>query len=220
MNVMSLRAWLAQMPLVAILRGVHPDEVVQIGRHIVSAGFKLIEVPLNSPDPLRSIALLAREFGDKVAVGAGTVTRTQEVAAVRDVGGRLIVMPHASVEIVSAARAAGLLALPGFFTPSEALEVLAAGADGLKLFPAGRYGPHGLAGLRAVLPDETLILPVGGVHLDDVAAYWDAGAAGFGLGSALYAAGADAAEVGRRARRFVRQLDRARHEHQGIAAPR
>lgn len=212
MNATSLRDWLAQMPLVAILRGVRPVEAVAIGSRLVAAGFRLIEVPMNSPEPLRSIALLTREFGEQVMVGAGTVTRTEEVAAVREAGGRLIVMPHASVDVVSAARAAGLLSVPGFFTPSEALEVLAAGADGVKLFPAGQYGPRGLAALRAVLPEEALVVPVGGVGCDDLGAYWAAGAAGFGLGSALYTAGADADEVGRRARRFAETLNQAR-EH-------
>lgn len=198
-----MHAELSALPLIAILRGITPDEAVPVGRALVEAGFRIIEVPLNSPHPLRSIELLAREFGSRALVGAGTVLQPAQVAEVAAAGGRLVVMPHADVELVRAARAAGLWCVPGVATPTEAFAALAAGADALKLFPAELLTPPVLKALRAVLPRATRLLPVGGITPRNLAAYVAAGASGFGLGSALYSPGASALQVAAAARGFV-----------------
>ena len=203
---MNLTALLAACPLVAILRGVRPEEVEGIGDVLVEAGLRIIEVPLNSPDPIDSIARLARRLGDRALVGAGTVRRAAEVDAVAAAGGRVVVTPHADAALVRAAKARGLLAMPGFFTPGEAFALLDAGADALKLFPAEAASPAVLRALRAVLPPGTLVLPVGGMDADTIPAWRTAGAAGFGIGSALYKPG-DTAEVVRgKAARLVGAL--------------
>ena len=191
---MDLTELLASCPLVAILRGVRPDEVEGIGDALAESGLTVIEVPLNSPDPLDSIGRLARRMGERVLVGAGTVRRVADVAAVADAGGRVIVTPHAAPDLVRAAKARGLLAMPGFFTPAEAFGLLDAGADALKLFPAEAASPAVLRALRAVLPSGTMVLPVGGMDAGTIPAWRAAGAAGFGIGSALYKPG-DSAEV-------------------------
>jgi 2-dehydro-3-deoxyphosphogalactonate aldolase len=210
MNVPTLDEALRQCPLVAILRGVRPDECVEIGTALVEAGFSIIEVPLNSPEPMRSIALLARAFRARALIGAGTVIDPQQVQAVAQAGGRLIVMPHTDPKVVMDAKAHGLAALPGFATPSEAFAGLRAGADALKLFPAEANPPAVLKALRAVLPKDTPVLPVGSITVDNMAAYWNAGAGGFGLGSSLYKAGASAEEVAQSAVRFKAAIDRLR----------
>lgn len=194
---------LVRCPLIAILRGVKPPEVVDIGNALRDAGFSLIEVPLNSPDPMESIAHLAREHGDAMLVGAGTVLQVSQVDAVIASGGRLIVMPHADAAIVRRAKELGAVALPGFATPTEAFAMLAAGADGLKLFPAEANPPNVLKALRAVLPKAVPVFPVGSITPHGMGPYFDAGARGFGLGSALYKPGMSAAEVGENARRFI-----------------
>ena len=208
--MLSLQDALSQCPLVAILRGVKPAEVVDIGAALVDAGFAVIEVPLNSPGPLESITLLAKAFGSKVLVGAGTVMTANEVANVAAAGGRLIVMPHADARVVGAAKTGGLYALPGFATPSEAFAMIAAGADGLKLFPAEASPPKVLKAMRAVLPKSMPVLPVGSITPDNMAEYWGAGASGFGLGSALYKPGATASQVSVAARQFVAALAQLR----------
>jgi 2-dehydro-3-deoxyphosphogalactonate aldolase len=208
--VPPLEEALSACPLVAILRGVRPDECVGVGSALVEAGFTIIEVPLNSPEPMRSIALLAGALGTRALIGAGTVTDPQQVDAVAQAGGRLIVMPHADPLVVVEAKARGLAALPGFATPTEAFAVLNAGADGLKLFPAEASPPAVLKALRAVLPKDTAVLPVGSITVDNMAAYWSAGASGFGLGSALYKAGASAEQVAQAAVRFKAAIDRLR----------
>jgi 2-dehydro-3-deoxyphosphogalactonate aldolase len=192
----------AACPLVAILRGIRPDECLEIGRALSQAGFTIIEVPLNSPEPFESIALLARELGEQALVGAGTVTSTQQVAEVAQSGGRLIVMPHADAKVVVEAKALRLTALPGFSTPTEAFAMLEAGADGLKLFPAEANPPKVLKALRAVLPKDVPVVPVGSISVENMGEYWAAGANGFGLGSALYKPGATAAQVGKNAAKF------------------
>jgi 2-dehydro-3-deoxyphosphogalactonate aldolase len=207
-----LKEALSACPLVAILRGVRPDECVDIGTVLVEAGFTIIEVPLNSPEPMRSIALLAGALGPRALIGAGTVIDPHQVDAVAQAGGRLIVMPHADPLVVVEAKARGLAALPGFATPTEAFAVLNAGADGLKLFPAEANPPPVLKALRAVLPKATPVLPVGSITVDNMAAYWAAGANGFGLGSALYKAGAGAEQVAQSAARFKAEIDRLRAE--------
>ncbi len=188
-------------PLVAILRGVRPDEVEAVADALVEAGLAMIEVPLNSPEPLDSIARLARRYGPEVMIGAGTVLTPADVAAVRAAGGRLIVSPNANPEVIRAS--AGLVSLPGFYTPSEAFAAIAAGATGLKLFPADGASPAYLKAQRAVFPAGLPLFAVGGITPDNLAQWLAAGAMGAGIGSALYAPGLTAAEVGLRARAFV-----------------
>jgi 2-dehydro-3-deoxyphosphogalactonate aldolase len=197
-------------PLVAILRGVRPDEVEAIGDALVDAGFTLIEVPMNSPDPLDSIARLARRFTGRAIVGAGTVLRPEDVEAVRAAGGTMIISPNANPAVIAASAAAGLVSLPGTSTPTEAFAALDAGATALKLFPAEGSSPGVLKAMLAVLPKGTRVLPVGGVSPELVAPWLKAGAAGFGLGSALYKPGMTAADVGERAGAFVTALKAAR----------
>ncbi len=202
----GLRAWLSRCPLIAILRGVAPEEAGAIAGALEAAGIAIVEVPLNSPRPLESIALLARDFGARMLVGAGTVTTVSEVASVAEAGGRLLVTPHADPSLVVAAKARGMIAVPGFFTPAEAFALLAAGADGLKLFPAEAASPAVLRALRAVLPDGTMVLPVGGMDAGSIPSWRAAGAAGFGIGSAIYRPGDEAATVGAKARGLVAAL--------------
>jgi 2-dehydro-3-deoxyphosphogalactonate aldolase len=185
----TLKDHLSPLPLVAVLRGIAPEEVPAVGDVLVDAGFRILEVPLNSPRPLESVAVLARRYGDACLVGAGTVLDVADVARVRDVGGKLVVMPHADVAIVRAAKANGLVCLPGAATPTEAFAVLAAGADGVKMFPAEALPPLVLKSWRAVLPRTAILIPVGGIRPDNLAAYWAAGASGFGTGSNLYRPG-------------------------------
>lgn len=192
----------AAMPLVAILRGIEPADAVAVGRALVEAGFTILEVPLNSPNPLDSIERLARAL-DGTVIGAGTVTRTADVAAIASAGGRLVVSPHSDGPIVAAAVARGLVALPGVATPTEAFAALANGADALKLFPAETIPPAAVRAMLAVLPAGTRLLPVGGIAPDSMGLYRAAGAAGFGIGSALYRPGSSAEEVARRAALFV-----------------
>jgi len=196
----------ARCPLVAILRGVQPHEVEAIGEALVDAGFTLIEVPLNSPDPLDSIARLARRMGDRAVVGAGTVLRPDQVDAVRAAGGTMIISPNANAAVIAASAAQGLVSLPGVATPSEAFAALEAGATALKLFPAEGASPAVLKAMRAVLPPEIRVLPVGGITPETMAPWRAAGAAGFGLGSALYRPGLEASAVAERARAFVAAL--------------
>ena len=200
---MDLASLLARCPLVAILRGLRPEEAEAVGEALVEAGLLVIEVPLSSPEPLRSIEALARRFGGRALIGAGTVRRAAEVEAVAAAGGRLIVTPHADAAVVRAAKARGLLAVPGFFTPAEAFSLLDAGADALKLFPAEASNPAALRAMRAVLPPGTLVLPVGGVDAAAMPAWRDAGAAGFGIGSAIYRPGDTAAAVAAKARALL-----------------
>lgn len=197
------RQALAANGLIAILRGVRPDEVEAIGHALYDAGFRIIEVPLNSPQPLESIARLRKGLPRDCLIGAGTVLDAAQVAEVWSAGGELIVMPHGDPQVIRAAKAAGLAVAPGVATPTEAFAALAEGADVLKLFPAEQLGPSVLKAWRAVLPAATALLPVGGITPESLAAYRRAGAAGFGLGSALYAPGMDADEVARRAQAFV-----------------
>jgi 2-dehydro-3-deoxyphosphogalactonate aldolase len=186
---MDLSGFLARCPLVAILRGIRPEEAVPVAAVLEAAGFAIVEVPLNSPDPLVSIAALAREFGARMLIGAGTVMTEAQVGEIAAAGGKLIVTPHADAAVVRAAKRSGLLAVPGFFTPAEAFAMLAAGADALKLFPAEGASPAMLRAMRAVLPPGTMVLPVGGIDASNMAAWRAAGAAGFGIGSAVYKPG-------------------------------
>ena len=198
-----IQRYLDRLPLVAILRGVTPEEIVPIGRALVDAGFAIIEVPLNSPRPLESIARLNEVVGYDTLVGAGTVMSALQVRQVADAGGRLIVMPHGDVEVIRRAKALDLVCTPGVFTPTEAFAALKAGADALKLFPAEAMPPAIVKAWRAVLPPGTLLIPVGGIKPESMKAYVEASANGFGLGSALFSPQMSAAEVGRNARAFA-----------------
>jgi 2-dehydro-3-deoxyphosphogalactonate aldolase len=197
-----MSAW-GLSPLIAILRGVRPGEAVAIGGALVDAGFRAIEVPLNSPEPLASIAALAEAFGERVLIGAGTVLDPAEVGGSVGAGGRLIVMPHCAASIIRAAKALGLVCVPGVATPSEAFAALAAGADALKMFPAEALPPAVVKAWRAVLPKDLWLLPVGGITPERMAPYLAAGANGFGLGSAPYQPGLAPAEVAIRAGAFA-----------------
>lgn len=194
---------LARLPLVAILRGLRPAEAAEIGLALQDAGFCLIEVPLNSPQPFDSIATLRRVLAADTLVGAGTVRRVEDVQRLADLGADLVVMPHADTVLIRAAKAAGLLCLPGVATPTEAFAALDAGADGLKLFPAELVTAPVLKALRAVLPAGVPVLPVGGIKPESLAPWRRAGATGFGLGSALYTPGQSATEVRAQADAFV-----------------
>jgi len=199
----TLSAYLRPLPLVAVLRGIAPEEVVSVGEALFEAGFRILEVPLNSPRPLESIERMARALGDRCLVGAGTVLAVADVARIRDAGGRLIVMPHADVAVIAHAKSSGLTCLPGVATPTEAFAALAAGADGLKMFPAEQLSPATLRAWRAVLPRATLVFPVGGIGPESMAAYWEAGADGFGTGSRLYKTGAAIDDVRSAARAYA-----------------
>jgi 2-dehydro-3-deoxyphosphogalactonate aldolase len=203
---MELRTWLERSPLVAILRGVRPDEAEAIGAALIGAGVRVIEVPLNSPEPMRSIAALARRFGTDALIGAGTVMTAEQVGQVAEAGGRLIVTPHAAPGVVRAAKAAAMVAVPGFFTPAEAFSLLDAGADALKLFPAEAGSPAMLRALRAVLPEATMLLPVGGLDASNIPGWRAAGAAGFGIGSAIYKPGDTADAVRAKAEKLLTAL--------------
>lgn len=203
---MNFDAAFARCPLIAILRGVKPDEVEAIGDALVDAGFTLIEVPMNSPDPLDSIARLARRFEGRAVIGAGTVLTEGQVEQVRTVGGTMIISPNANTRVIAASAEAGMVSLPGVVTPTEAFAAIEAGATALKLFPAEGSSPAILKAMRAVLPRDMRLLPVGGIAPDNMGPWRAAGAAGFGLGSALYKPGLTAAEVGAHARAFVSAL--------------
>lgn len=203
----TLPTRLAQCPFVAILRGLRPGEAVAIGEALVAEGFGIIEVPLNSPDPFESIRRLVARLGDRALVGAGTVLRIEDVAAVAQAGGRLVVMPNAEPAIVERAKQLELLAMPGFATPTEAFAMLRAGADALKLFPAEGSSPAVLGALRAVLPPGTPVLPVGGIHAGNLGPWHAAGAAGYGIGSALYKPGMTPEDVQRRAKQLMQAFE-------------
>ena len=196
-----LRQLLEDLPLIAILRGIRPQEVPAAADALTGAGFRIIEIPLNSPEPLESLRHLAGRTG--LLAGAGTVLSPAEVEAVAAAGGRLMVAPNADREVIAAAKRLGMVALPGVATPTEAFAALAAGADGLKMFPAEILPPKAVKAWRAVLPASIALLPVGGITPESMADYLAAGADGFGLGSALYKPGMSAAELGQRANAFA-----------------
>jgi 2-dehydro-3-deoxyphosphogalactonate aldolase len=201
--MLDLRAALAQCPIAAILRGVTPDEIDRVGDALVEAGITVIEVPLNSPQPFESIRRLAARHGARALIGAGTVLEVADVARVKNAGGRLMVAPNFDADMVRAAKAAGLAALPGVMTPSEGFAALKAGADGLKLFPAEIIPPAVFKAWRAVFPADTLMLAVGGVGVDNLKSYAQAGASGYGIGSALYRPGRPVGEIGKLAQALV-----------------
>lgn len=190
-----LQPFLAPLPLIAVLRGITPSEIDAVGDVLFDAGFRILEVPLNSPQAFASISRLASRRGPACLVGAGTVLDVADVARLRDAGGRLVVMPHGDLAIVREAKRLGMVCCPGVATPTEAFAALHAGADGLKMFPAEALPPPVLKAWRAVLPKDTLLFPVGGIRPDTLAGYWAAGASGFGTGSNLYKPGASVDDV-------------------------
>ena len=204
-----LHHYLDECPLIAIIRGVAPDEVEGIGEAIFESGIRIIEVPLNSPDPIRSIERLAVRFGERMLVGGGTVLRWSEVHDIKAAGGQLIVSPNTNAEVVAATAEAGMVSCPGYFTPSEAFVALEAGATALKLFPAEGASPDVLKAHRAVLPKDTTVLMVGGIKPDNMQPWIEAGTAGFGLGGGLYKPGQSAAETFEKAQAYVAGVRRA-----------
>jgi len=203
---MTLKDYLQPLPLVAVLRGISPPEVDGVADALTFAGFRILEVTLNSPRPLDSIRMLAKRVGASALVGAGTVIDPADVARVKDAGGKVIVMPHADVAVIREAKRQGLVCIPGVATPTEAFAALAAGADALKMFPAEALPPSALKAWRAVLPRGTLVFAVGGMKPDNLAPYWEAGADGFGTGSNLYKPGASAASVREAAAAYARGI--------------
>ncbi len=205
-HVETFRARLKACPLIAIVRGIVPEAAEAVGDALIEAGVRIIEVPLNSPRPFDSIALLAKRFGSEATIGAGTVLDAADVARVRDAGGVLTVSPNTSLPVISATAAVGMVAAPGFFTPSEAFAALGAGAHALKLFPAEAAAPPVVKALLAVLPKGTDVIVVGGVAPETMAPWLAAGATGFGLGSGLFKPGLSAVQVRERARAYVDAL--------------
>ena len=197
------KLYLDECPLIAIIRGVTPDEAEAIGQAIFDAGIRIIEVPLNSPEPLESIKRLSAKFGDLALVGGGTVLKPHQVSDVRASGGQIIVSPNSNRDVIAATRSEGLVSCPGYLTPSEGFAALEAGATALKLFPAEAASPSVLKAQRAVLPKDVPIIVVGGIQPDNMRPWVDAGCNGFGLGGGLYKPGQAPAETAEKARAYV-----------------
>ena len=195
--------------IIAILRGVSPSEVLPIGQALVESGITKIEVPLNSPEPIKSIEILAKTLGSDALIGAGTVLSASDVASVHDAGGRLIVSPDCNPDVIVETKQAGMLSYPGVMTPTECFLALRCGADGLKFFPGSLIGPNGIQAIRAVLPKATEVLAVGGAGPENFEQWFAAGANGFGVGSALYKQGYSVEEVQKRAQTIVTAYDLA-----------
>jgi len=204
-----IREWLNKCPLIAILRGIKPDEVVDVFDGLLAAGVAIAEIPLNSPEPTESIRRAAELYGSRMLIGAGTVTRAAEVEQVREAGARIVVSPCADVEIVHETKLHNMISIPGVATATEAVHMVHAGADALKLFPADVLGVRMMTSLRAVLPKGTLLLPVGGVDAATLPAWRDAGADGYGVGSSFYRPGATGRDISAKARSLIEVL----HQH-------
>ena len=202
---------LTTLPLVAILRGLRPAEALDIGEMVVKAGFKIVEVPLNSPDPFESIKLLADALKDRAIVGAGTVLNVADVETLKAVGGEICISPNANPDVIRRAKSLGMISFPAFFTPTEAFAAIDAGADAIKLFPAELAGVKGLKAMKAVLPRHMPVFPVGGVDPDGMQAYLEAGATGFGIGSAVFKPGDTPTQVYAKAKAFVDAWATLRH---------
>ncbi len=196
-------------PLIAILRGLTPQQACAVGTVLIDAGITQIEVPLNSPDPFNSIKQLADRFRDQAIIGAGTVLTTDQVDQLAEAGGEIVVSPNTDPEVIKHSKSKGLLSYPGVFTPSECFAALKAGADGLKLFPAELIGPSGLKAMRAVLPADVPTYAVGGVNADNMRDWLDAGITGFGIGSSLFKPGRTPDEISQIAKALVAQFDEA-----------
>lgn len=194
---------LKTLPLVAILRGLRPSEALAVGEVLVEAGFRIVEVPLNSPDPFDSIKLLVQALGKRAIVGAGTVLNVADVETLHAVGGQICISPNANPDVIRRAKALGLISFPAFFTPTEAFSAIDAGADAIKLFPAELAGTTGLKAMKAVLPKNVPLFPVGGVNPENMKDFIDAGAAGFGIGSSVFKPGDTPEIVYRKAKAFV-----------------
>lgn len=192
--------------LIAILRGIKPDEAEAVGDVLVEAGWRIIEVPLNSPEPLKSIEKLVKRFGDRALIGAGTVLTPEQVADVAATGAKVIISPNANPVVIRTSRAAGMVSLPGVATPTEAFAAIEAGASGIKAFPAEAIPPLIIKAWKAVLPKDIPVLAVGGVTPENMAAYIQAGAAGFGIGSSLYKPDSDIASIAEKARKFMEAM--------------
>jgi 2-dehydro-3-deoxyphosphogalactonate aldolase len=203
---MNLHDALNECNLIAILRGITPEEVEGVGETLIEAGWRIIEVPLNSPDPLKSIEMLQKRFGDKALIGAGTVLTPAQVADVAATGANVIISPNANLSVIEASVAKGMVSLPGVATPTEAFAAISAGATGVKAFPAEAIPPVVIKAWKAVLPKDIPVLAVGGVTPDNMKAFVDAGAAGFGIGGSLYKPGDDAATVAAKARQFIEAM--------------
>lgn len=201
------RETLAAAPLIAILRGIRPNEVEAIGAALVESGIRLIEVPLNSPDPFNSVARLVKRFGDVALIGAGTVIQPDDVLELADIGASMVISPHTDRAVIEATRRAGLVSLPGIATPSEAFGAIAAGAHALKLFPMEMIGVAGMKAMKAVLPPDMPLIAVGGIGPATIAGFRDAGCAGFGLGSSLYKPGTTPAAIRAAAEACLAALD-------------
>lgn len=197
------REAIAALPLVAILRGLNPSEALDVGERLVRAGFRILEVPLNSPDPFVSIEKMVHALGDRAIVGAGTVLSVDQVEQLAKVGGKICISPNSNPDVIRAAKRLGLISFPAFFTPTEAFTAIEAGADALKLFPAELAGVKGLKAMKAVLPRSMPVFPVGGVTPDNMRDFVDAGAAGFGIGSAIFKPGDTPDAVYKKAVAFV-----------------
>lgn len=207
--VEDFQTYLSELPLVAIIRGVSPDDAEVTAKAIFEAGIRIIEVPLNSPQPFDSIKIIAGALGDRALIGAGTVLNTDDVKRVQHVGGRLIVAPNTDTDVIRATVDAGLVSSPGYFTPSEAFTAIKAGAHALKLFPAEAASPAVVKAQKAVLPKGIPLIVVGGVNVDNIGGWLDCGADGFGLGSGLYKPGQSAEETLQKAKTFVAAVRRS-----------
>jgi 2-dehydro-3-deoxyphosphogalactonate aldolase len=205
-HLSQFEAAFAAMPLIAILRGIRPEEAVAVGEALVAAGFRIIEVPLNSPEPFESIGRLVRRFGADAVIGAGTVRQVSEVARLKEIGAGLILSPHVDPAVLRASVGAGLVSVPGILTPTEAFLALDSGAHALKLFPMEMIDIPGARAMRAVLPHGTRLVAVGGVNESNAATLLDGACDGLGIGSSLFRPGDDAWIVGDRAKRFIRAL--------------
>lgn len=193
---------LKSFPFIAITRGITPEEAVEYAGLLLQEGFQIIENPLNSPEPYATISHMATHFGESALIGAGTVTKPEQVLKIRDSGGKLIISPHCDIEIIRATKECGLISIPGIATPTEAMTAIHAGADALKLFPAELITPAVVKAMRAILPDDIPLIPVGGIHSSNWQPYLQAGAQAFGLGSSLYKKGMSAEQLAENAKKF------------------
>lgn len=203
---MGLRVFLSACPVISILRGIRPEEAESIGLALLESGIRIAEVPLNSPEPLKSISILRKSFGVRMLAGAGTVTDPGQIAQIASAGGQLVVTPHADGRIVAAAKSAGLVVVPGAFSPTEVLAMHRAGADAVKLFPAEAFSPEMLNSLRAEHPEYAQIIAVGGIDSSNAGSWMNAGAIGVGVGSAIYKSGDGVSDVTRKARDLMSSL--------------